>query len=103
MKTETDDTQAEIGPQFPDTYLHVYECRSGQAWIRPIGDDEILNLEALIAKWALEEFGGELKLDPPLMARLEGDYYGKIMTDGRPPDSIVCWESGGFYLKHIDA
>jgi hypothetical protein len=21
------------------------------------------------------------------------------MTDGREPDSIVCWEGGGFYIK----
>ena len=103
MKTETDDTHAEIGPQFPDCYLHVRECRSGQEWIRALRGNSLLDLEHQLKKWVREEFGGELKLDPPLMPRLEGDYYGRIMTDGRPPDSIVCWESGGFYLKHIDA
>lgn len=101
MKTETD-TQ-EIGPQFPDCYLHVTECRSGQTWIVPLRGNASLDLEYQIRKWVKAEFGGELRLDPPIMARLEGDYYGRIMTDGRSPDSVICWDGGGFYLKHIDA
>jgi len=47
----------------------------------------------------LENFGGELMLDGELMPRLAGEYYARIMTDGRPADSVICWESGGFYLK----
>ena len=27
------------------------------------------------------------------------DYYATIITDGRPPDSVIVWNSGGFYLK----
>jgi len=84
---------------YPDCYLHVREARSGQEWIRPIGDNEPLDLKEQINQWAKEEFCGELQLDPPIMPKLDGDYYGRIMTDGRSPDSIVCWTGGGFYLK----
>ena len=80
-------------------YMVVRECRSGREWIRPVRKQEHVNLEALIRKWAKEEFNGELRLDGELMPRLEGDYYAKIITDGRPPDSVVVWAASGFYLK----
>ena len=80
-------------------YMVVCECRSGREWIRPVRKQEHVNLEALIWKWAKEEFDGELRLDGKLMPRLEGDYYAKIITDGRPPDSVVVWAASGFYLK----
>jgi hypothetical protein len=82
-----------------DCYMVVRECRSGQEWVRPIRKREKVDLEALIRKWAKEEFNGELRLDGKLMPKLEGDYYARIITDGRPPDSVVVWASGGFYLK----
>jgi len=82
-----------------DCYMVVRECRSGQEWVRPVRKREKVDLEALIRKWAKEEFDGELRLDGKLMPRLEGDYYARIITDGRPPDSVVVWASGGFYLK----
>jgi len=85
--------------KYPDCYLHVYECRSGESWIMPIRGNAKLDIERLVKKWADQEYGGELKLDGELMPGLEGDYYAKIMTDGRPPDSCICWTSGGFYLK----
>ncbi len=44
----------------------------------------------------------EFRLDGDLMPKLNGDYYARIMTDGRPPESVVCWSSGGFYLKHTE-
>lgn len=58
-----------------------------------------LDLRHQIAKWVKAEYCGELQIDGQLMPKLDGDYYGKIMTDGRPPESVVCWTSGGFYLK----
>ena len=82
-----------------DCYMVVRECRSGQEWVRPVRKREKVDLEALIRKWAKEEFDGELRLDGKLMPRLEGDYYARIITDGRPPDLVVVWASGGFYLK----
>jgi len=83
---------------YPETYLHVYECRSGETWICPIRANAHLNLKRLIQKWAKKEFGGELKLNGEIMPKIEGDYYARIMTDGRPPESVVCWTGGGFYL-----
>ena len=83
---------------YPDCYLHVQECRSGQEWIMPIRGNAKLDLTRLIYRWVKQEFSGELALDPPI-TRHEGEFYARIMTDGRPPDSVVCWTSGGFYLR----
>lgn len=84
---------------YPDCYLHVEECRSGQTWIMPIRGNSLLDLEHQIKRWIKQEFGSELALDGETMPRLSGDYYARIMTDSRPPESAVCWTSGGFYLK----
>jgi hypothetical protein len=85
--------------KFPDQYLHVEECRSGETWIMPLRSNTKLNLKRLIKRWVKREYGGELQLDGEPMPRLSGDYYAKIITDGRPPDSVVVWTSGEFYLK----
>lgn len=85
--------------KYPDCYLHVTECRSGQTWIVPLRGNSKLDLKYQIKKWIKSEFASELRLDPPLLRRLDGDYYAKIITDGRPPDTAVVWDSGGFYLK----
>lgn len=71
-------------------------------WIRPIRGNALIDLRTNIKRWVKEQFCGELKLDGKLMPKLSGDYYGKVMTDGRAPDSVVCWESGGFYLKSVE-
>jgi len=84
---------------YPETYLHVRECRSGAEWIFPLRGNASLDLCHQIKRWAKQEFCGELKLSGEIMPKLEGDYYGKIMTDGRAPDSVVCWDGGGFYLE----
>ena len=86
-------------PDYPETYLHVTECRSGQTWIMPLRGNSVLDLTKQVRKWVREEFSGELRLNGDIMPKLDGDYYGKIMTDGRPPDSVVCWEGGGFFLE----
>lgn len=85
--------------KYPDCYLHVTECRSGVEWIVKIRGNATLDLKRRIKAWIKREFCGELHLDGEIMPRLEGDYYAKIMMDGRPPDSPICWTSGGFYLK----
>lgn len=82
--------------KYPDQYLHVEECRSGQKWIVPIGENDPLDLTALLNQWIAKEFAGELVLDGKI-TNLEGEYYARIMTDKRPPESVVCWTSGGFY------
>jgi hypothetical protein len=82
-------------------YLHVRNESSGQTWFFKIDDNEPLDLEMHINRWIAAEFGGELVLDPPLMPKVAGDYYARIMTAGRPPESVVCWQSGGFYLKGV--
>lgn len=85
--------------RFPDVYLHVLECRSGQTWIMPLRGNSLLDCKYQVKKWIKREFCGECRLDGELMPKLDGDYYAKIMTDGRPPDSSVCWDGGGFYLQ----
>jgi hypothetical protein len=87
--------------KIPDCYLHVRECRSGEEWIMPLRGNALLNLKHQIKKWIKQEFGDELRLDGEIMPKLDGDYYGKLMTDSRSPDSMVCWTGGGFYLKSI--
>lgn len=91
--------ETEQPAQWPDCYLHVTECRSGDTWVVPIRGNAKLDLRTRLESWVKSEYGGELRIDGQLMPGLDGDYYGKIMTDGRPPDSVVVWESGGFYLK----
>ncbi len=88
---------------WPDCYLHVREERSGEQWICVIRGNEKLDLTKLVRKWVQAEFGGELSLDGGIMHRLSGDYYARIMTDGREPESVVCWTGGGFYLKGVAA
>ena len=84
---------------YPDCYLHVTECRSGEEWIVPIKGKMTLDLSTRVKQWIKNEYCGEFKLDGELTPLVDGDYYAKIMTDGRPPDSVVCWTSGGFYIK----
>lgn len=84
---------------YPEVYLHVTECRSGESWIVPLRGNSTLDIKHQVEKWAKAQFSGELALDGELMPKLDGDYYASIMTDFRPPDSVVCWSSGGFYLK----
>jgi hypothetical protein len=88
-----------IETKYPDCYLHVREERSGEEFIKPLRGNSSLDLKYQVKKWIKENFGGELMLDGKLMPRLSGDYYARIMTDGRPPDSVVCWTSGGFFIK----
>ena len=84
---------------YPDCYLYVTENRSGESWVMPLRGNSSLDLKHQIKKWIKREFCGELELDPPLTPSFAGDYYAKIVTDGRSPDSVVCWTSGGFFLK----
>jgi hypothetical protein len=84
---------------YPETYLHVYDCKGGTEWIMPIRGNGTLDLKRQIKNFCKKAFGGELTIDGDIMPKLDGDYYGKIMTDGRPPESVICWNGGGFYLK----
>jgi hypothetical protein len=83
----------------PDYYLHIREGRTGEEWIMPLRRNSLLDLKHQIKKWIKREFCGELMLDGEIMPKIEGDYFAQIKTDGRPPDSIVCWTSGGFFIK----
>ena len=90
--------QSEHTDEIPEVYLHVRDCRSGQEWIRPLRETSALNIVRQTKAWCKEEFSGKLFLDGAMMPRLDGAYYAKLLTDGRPPDSVVVWNSGGFYL-----
>jgi hypothetical protein len=85
--------------EYPDCYLHVREEHSGQEWIYPIRGNARLDLKACIQRWLKREFSGELRLSGAITPRLGGEYYARIMTDNRPPESVVCWTSGGFYTE----
>ena len=85
-------------PRWPDAYLHVKNCRSGEEYAMRITARAKLDLTRLVKRWIQREFGGELRLDGKIMPRLEGEFYAQIMTDGRPPDSVVVWDSGGFFI-----
>lgn len=91
-------TQSE-NTKYPDTYLHVTECRSDQTWIMPLRGNSSLDLRRQIKRWIAKEFDGMIRLSGDLSPKIDGDYYGKIMTDGRSPDSVVCWDGAGFYLE----
>ena len=83
---------------YPPQYLHVTECRSGETWVMPLKANAKLDLKRQVKRWIAREFEGQLKLSGKIMPKLDGDYYAKLMTDGRAPDSCVCWDGGGFYL-----
>jgi len=84
---------------YPDCYLHVTECRSGQTWIVEIRPRQTLSLDRRVKEWIKGEFCGECRLDGDLVPNLDGDYYAMIKTDGEPPESARCWTGGGFYIK----
>jgi hypothetical protein len=84
--------------EYPENYLHVTECRSGTTWIMPLRGNASLDLKKQVRTFVRLNWGGELYVLPGFMPRFDGDYYGKIMMDGRHPDSVVCWEGAGFYL-----
>jgi hypothetical protein len=83
---------------YPPQYLHVTECQSGQTWIAPIGPRKQLDIDRLLSEWVKSEFCGELRVDGTDRAGL-GEYDAQILTDGRPPDSVVVWDSCCFWLR----
>lgn len=87
---------------YPDQYLHVEECRSGQTWVVPISGETLLDIDALVDAWIASEFCGEMERDGEIMRHLSGHYFAQIKTDGREPESPICWQSGGFYLKSVE-
>ena len=87
----------------PETYLLVSEPHSGERWIKPLANDAPLDLREQVKAWISEHFEGACELDGELMPRLDGQLYAEIKTDGEPPDSVTCWERGGFYVKEIEA
>ena len=87
---------------WPSCYLHVTSCREGLEWVCPLRGNASINLEHQVTRWVREYFGGDARLDRGIMPKIEGDYYAEIKTDGRPPESVVSWVSGGFYVKLED-
>ena len=66
----------------------------------PMRGNSKLDLKHQVKRWVRQQYDGELELDGELIPKLEGDFYARIMTDGHSPNSIVCWTSGGFFLKN---
>lgn len=71
----------------------------GEEWIKEITGRQSLDLKTRVKAWIKEEFCDQLRLNGDLMPGLEGEYYAKIITDQRPPDSVVVWNSGGFFTE----
>jgi hypothetical protein len=92
-----EEDEEEKGPF--ETYLLVEDCRTGREWIVEFDEDSTLDLREQVEAWIEEEFCGELKIAGELTPCLQGDYYAQIKTDWATKDSVVCWESGGFYLR----
>ena len=84
---------------YPDQYLHVRECCGTQEWVMPISSRTKLDLEKLIRKWIKQELGDDVKLDGSAIPRIDAYYYARIMTDGDRPESLRCYDGGGFYTK----
>ena len=89
---------------YPETYLHVREERSGEEWIMAIAGEDLLDLTTLIKKWLKVRFSDELRLDGKIWERGDAlaQFSARIMMDGRPPDSLVCWTSCGFWVKGFE-
>jgi hypothetical protein len=81
-----------------ENYLYVYDCKSGEEFFKELKDDDLLDIETQVIHWVKEHFAGEAEIDLPL-CDFEGDYYASIKTDFNSPDSVIVWESTGFYLK----
>lgn len=87
---------------YPNQYLHVLENRSGQEWIMPLTARASLSVERQVRRWIKQEHDGQLVLEPPFVTGTGKscvDYYARIITDGRPPDTVICWDSVGFFLR----
>ena len=85
--------------KYPDQYLHILECRSGEQWIMPLRGNASLDLTKQTKKWIRQEYCGELFLSGDMQPKLDGDYYAKIITDGRQPDCGIVWDGAGFWLS----
>lgn len=90
------DTDTDTGPF--ETYLHIQECRSGEEYTMEITPRMKLDIERLVKRWVKNEYGGELRVSG-FEPRLEGEYYARIITDWRKPDTILCWASTGFWTE----
>jgi len=88
---------AKVAPY--ECYLYVYHCASGEEFFREIKDDDLLDLETQVIHWVKDYFGDEVEVDLPIIHGIEGEYFASIKTDFNAPDSVISWESGGFYLK----
>jgi hypothetical protein len=85
-----------------ECYLYICNCRSGEEFFKEIKDDDILDLETQVIHWVKDYFDDEAEVDLPIIHGLEADYFASIKTDFNSPDSVISWESAGFYIKHID-
>ena len=88
----------------PNDYLHIIENRSGQSWVVPISDDTPLDIEELIKNWIETEYSGYCVLNGDIDSDHIGcaEYSARILLDGAKLDSVICWQSAGFYLTAVE-
>jgi hypothetical protein len=80
----------------PDTFALIRQEANGQQWVLPIGDETPLDLAFIVESWLFDQCAGDLEATP--LQRCPMEYYAAIITDGRPIDSAVVWQSGYFSL-----
>lgn len=84
-----------------ENYLIITENRSGETWTMQIKDDELLDIDELVIRFVGEQFDGELEVVEIDHSRTCScaDYYAQIKLNNEAPESIVCWESAGFWIS----
>ena len=83
----------------PEVYLLIRDCRSDELTKIPLKNNAKLDLKYQIKKWIKRYFQNAAVLNGELMPKVEGDYYAKLITDGRPIDTNVVWDSAGFFVR----
>lgn len=90
--------------KYPDQYLLVTENRSGEQWIDPIRSNAKLDLETCLRRWAKKHFGSDTLIKIEVANHNFGglDYHACIITDGRPPDSVVVWTAKDVHIEILE-
>lgn len=94
--------------KYPDQYLLVTENQSGEQWIYPIRANAKLCLETLVKRWAKQHFGLDTPINTPIRVEVANHSFGglshhaAIITDGRPPDSVVVWTSKDVHIEIME-
>jgi hypothetical protein len=85
----------------PEQYLLVTENGSGDRWVMPLSSRAALDVQRQSIRFVKKNWSGDLMIERPFATgpdKSHAHYYAVIITDGHPIDSVVVWESVGFYV-----